>query len=256
MEGFRHLLDTPQLLALAAALGWASGVRLYAAVFLVGIAGYFGLIDLPQGFTYRVLSSLGEAMSDGGTVPDQADGMGCFDIGGGTRDFLACGEFPDGDIRELETLYFPRGIVRAGDISNLPGRTPATTAMSALREGKKRFDMIMSKMRVVHSEMGLRLLQNVAQMYQEDPDLWNKFCYDALGDQDATGVAARIRSGEITPQEALDAAGIEIPFPHQVAVPYGDEKDAAALMEELQPGVNALPATLPDLADYHLTHAE
>jgi hypothetical protein len=42
------LLDTPQLLALAAALGWASGVRLYAAVFLVGIAGYFGLIDLPQ----------------------------------------------------------------------------------------------------------------------------------------------------------------------------------------------------------------
>jgi hypothetical protein len=49
MEAFRHLLDTPQLLALAAALGWASGVRLYAAVFLVGIAGYFGLIDLPQG---------------------------------------------------------------------------------------------------------------------------------------------------------------------------------------------------------------
>jgi hypothetical protein len=49
MEGFSQLLDTPQLLALAAALGWASGVRLYAAVFLVGIAGYFGLIDLPQG---------------------------------------------------------------------------------------------------------------------------------------------------------------------------------------------------------------
>ncbi len=49
MEAFQHLLDTPQLLALAAALGWASGVRLYAAVFLVGMAGYFGLIDLPQG---------------------------------------------------------------------------------------------------------------------------------------------------------------------------------------------------------------
>lgn len=49
MDAFRHLLDAPQLLALAAALGWASGVRLYAAVFLVGAAGYFGLIDLPQG---------------------------------------------------------------------------------------------------------------------------------------------------------------------------------------------------------------
>ena len=42
-----------------------------------------GLIDLPSGFSYRILSSLGDAMSDGGTVPDQADGMGCFDLGGG-----------------------------------------------------------------------------------------------------------------------------------------------------------------------------
>jgi uncharacterized protein len=37
-----------------------------------------GLIDLPEGFTYRVISSLGDAMDDGGTVPDHADGMGCF----------------------------------------------------------------------------------------------------------------------------------------------------------------------------------
>jgi secreted PhoX family phosphatase len=42
-----------------------------------------GLLDLPAGFSYRVISSLGEAMSDGGTVPDAADGMGCFDLGGG-----------------------------------------------------------------------------------------------------------------------------------------------------------------------------
>ncbi|HZW50771.1 MAG TPA: DUF4126 domain-containing protein, partial [Rudaea sp.] len=49
MDAFRHLIDAPQLLALAAALGWASGVRLYLAVFLVGGAGYMGWIDLPQG---------------------------------------------------------------------------------------------------------------------------------------------------------------------------------------------------------------
>jgi hypothetical protein len=49
MDAWRHLIDTPQLLALAAALGWASGVRLYAAVFLVGAAGFMGWIDLPQG---------------------------------------------------------------------------------------------------------------------------------------------------------------------------------------------------------------
>ena len=52
-----HLIDTPQLLALAAALGWASGVRLYAAVLLVGMAGSLGWIDLPQGL--RVLQHPG-----------------------------------------------------------------------------------------------------------------------------------------------------------------------------------------------------
>ncbi len=42
-------LDMPSLLALAAALGWASGFRLYAVVFLVGALGAAGWIDLPQG---------------------------------------------------------------------------------------------------------------------------------------------------------------------------------------------------------------
>lgn len=41
-----------------------------------------GFLDLPQGFSYRVLSRLGDRMDDGGTVPDRADGMGCFDLGG------------------------------------------------------------------------------------------------------------------------------------------------------------------------------
>ena len=37
-----------------------------------------GVIDLPRGFTYRILSSFGERMSDGHIVPDRADGMGCI----------------------------------------------------------------------------------------------------------------------------------------------------------------------------------
>jgi hypothetical protein len=49
MDAIGHVLDAPQLLALAAALGWASGIRLYAAVFLVGIAGFMGWVDLPAG---------------------------------------------------------------------------------------------------------------------------------------------------------------------------------------------------------------
>jgi hypothetical protein len=45
-----HLnLDTTQLMALAAALGWASGLRLYAVVFLTGLAGFLGWVPLPEG---------------------------------------------------------------------------------------------------------------------------------------------------------------------------------------------------------------
>ena len=42
-------LDTTQLFAIAAALGWASGLRLYAVLFLTGIAGFMGWVDLPAG---------------------------------------------------------------------------------------------------------------------------------------------------------------------------------------------------------------
>ncbi|MBI3347126.1 MAG: DUF4126 domain-containing protein [Burkholderiales bacterium] len=48
-------LDTAHLLALAAALGWASGLRLYLTVLLVGIAGHWGWIALPPGL--QVLAS-------------------------------------------------------------------------------------------------------------------------------------------------------------------------------------------------------
>ncbi|RJY09912.1 alkaline phosphatase PhoX [Aurantiacibacter aquimixticola] len=64
-----------------------------------------GVLDLPQGFSYRVISRLGDAMSDGGTVPDRADGMGCFDLGAGKLALVRNhelqpqhdgGEIPDG----------------------------------------------------------------------------------------------------------------------------------------------------------------
>lgn len=41
------------------------------------------LLDLPDGFSYRVISRLGNIMDDGLPVPDKADGMGAFDLGGG-----------------------------------------------------------------------------------------------------------------------------------------------------------------------------
>jgi hypothetical protein len=48
-------LDLTQLVAVAAALGWASGLRLYAVVFLTGLAGALGWVDLPGGL--RILES-------------------------------------------------------------------------------------------------------------------------------------------------------------------------------------------------------
>lgn len=44
-------MDMASLMALAAALGWASGFRLYAVVFLTGAMGYAGWLPLPEGLS-------------------------------------------------------------------------------------------------------------------------------------------------------------------------------------------------------------
>jgi Ni,Fe-hydrogenase I large subunit len=40
-------------------------------------------------------------------------------IGGGTPNYLAVGEFPDGDVRDIDSLYFPRGIILDNDLSQV-----------------------------------------------------------------------------------------------------------------------------------------
>ena len=42
-------LDLAQLIALAAVLGFASGIRLYAVLLVVGLVGYAGWVQLPSG---------------------------------------------------------------------------------------------------------------------------------------------------------------------------------------------------------------
>ncbi len=42
-------LDPTQIVALAAALGWASGIRLYLVLFLVGIVDRMGWVAMPEG---------------------------------------------------------------------------------------------------------------------------------------------------------------------------------------------------------------
>ncbi len=40
-------------------------------------------------------------------------------IGGGTGNYMAVGEFPDGDVRDTDSLYFPRGIILNKDLSKV-----------------------------------------------------------------------------------------------------------------------------------------
>lgn len=79
---------------LAQAAAWTaalSGLRAYGATGLRrssaggALGGYgplvpdpAGLMDLPAGFTYQVISTVGDTMSDGLLVPDRCDGMGAF----------------------------------------------------------------------------------------------------------------------------------------------------------------------------------
>jgi uncharacterized protein len=78
----RTLLRTGGLLAVAASLplpfvfgrtgrASAGGLRTDPAK----------LLDLPPGFSYRVIERVGERMSDGFSVPGSPDGMGCFAAG-------------------------------------------------------------------------------------------------------------------------------------------------------------------------------
>ena len=75
--------------------------------------------------------------------------------------------------------------IRQGDITGLPSRTPATSLLALLQEGNKRFDMILSGFRDVHSEIGVEILQNLVQYTKDDPLRWQAFFHGALGQEDA-----------------------------------------------------------------------
>lgn len=94
-----------------------------------------GLLDLPDGFSYRVISEAGAPMSDGFRVPDRFDGMAAFPAPGGRVALVrnhelsprhrASGPAPDGD---GATRAFDRNAAGA-----LPGGT--TTMLWNPRSG-------------------------------------------------------------------------------------------------------------------------
>lgn len=70
-----------------------------------------GILDLPAGFSYRVLSRLGDPMADGFAVPDAADGMGCFAL-------------PDGKLALVRNHELSPGHDPGGDLPSGYGRMP------------------------------------------------------------------------------------------------------------------------------------
>lgn len=79
-----------------------------------------GLLDLPDGFSYRVISKLGDAMDDGCTVPDNADGMGCFTLPGGEIALVRNHELT---VREESGGTLAKGYDRKPGGAVLPGGT-------------------------------------------------------------------------------------------------------------------------------------
>jgi uncharacterized protein len=66
----------------ASFLGKVNATELQQTIKAFGplVADPLKILDLPLGFSYQVISQLGDKMTDGFSVPDNADGMGCFTL--------------------------------------------------------------------------------------------------------------------------------------------------------------------------------
>jgi uncharacterized protein len=69
-----------------------------------------GVLDLPRGFSYEVVSQSGDTMDDGLFVPGQPDGMGCFALSGTQVALVRNHELRDG--RALHRNMGPAGFNR------------------------------------------------------------------------------------------------------------------------------------------------
>lgn len=93
-----------------------------------------GFLDLPKGFSYRVIAQFGDRMDDGHRMPDRADGMGCIPLANGTL-ALVCNH----ELKPANMAQGPLGDVKSaydrlyGDKA-LPGGT--TTMIFDPRTGK------------------------------------------------------------------------------------------------------------------------
>jgi hypothetical protein len=102
-----------------------------------------GVFDLPEGFSYRIISQAGETMSDGLLVPHKADGMAAFALPGGRVGLVRNHELRPSDVhlgpfgyaRKLAGRVDPGLAYDVGkDGAALPGGT--TTMVYDVRAGR------------------------------------------------------------------------------------------------------------------------
>lgn len=96
--------------------------------------------------------------------------------------------------------------LRQGNISNLPGRTPASTVMNVLSEGNKKFDMVLTSLRESFSRIGRRVMKNLIQISKTDPR-YKTLAVQVLGEQDGLKVV-EILNGSI--QDIEEIYGIAV----------------------------------------------
>ena len=84
------------------------------------------ILDLPEGFRYRVLARAGEPLTDGGSSPSGPDGMGAFPAPGGDT-YLICNHELD-----AEELAEDPGLTAVGALDRAtydPGAVAGTTTL-------------------------------------------------------------------------------------------------------------------------------
>lgn len=123
-------------LAFAGLAGCAHGGRTLRAARVPLVPDPGGLLDLPPGYAYRVISRLGDRMDDGHVVGDRADGMGCFAAGRDRVALVRNHELSPGNanVGPFGSRAVAAAYDRATDGQPLPGGT--STLIYNIRTGR------------------------------------------------------------------------------------------------------------------------
>ena len=99
-----------------ASILWHYRYRFFSPTYTEVIPDPAGIIDLPPGFTYRILDRSGERMSDGHLTPMLPDGMACFEAGDGRLNLMRNHEIHIAAAADPALAFDPE---RGGGVSRL-----------------------------------------------------------------------------------------------------------------------------------------